>query len=409
MTSSTMMFANAHYSCTGCGECCRGWKVPILPGEAERFRRLAEPLVPVERLTRALVSQPQKNGSTDEYISVGDGCIALGGDGLCRIHVRHGSEAKPAVCRLFPLTFVQTPTEVRVGLSFACSAVLDATGPLLSQQRDEIEALYTTAIAGTKLAHRVGDTVALTPRLKLPWTDAARLIADVVAQLRTEAPLVEKLCCAEALLLVLEEELAHRRPFDEALETARTEHAATVAQLLSEPPDTTLGARALFRTLCRAFEDDESARSRVWSILVAASGGGARVRLPDGVVPVAALERVAPYLPDEADALYSRWITLNVESLGFFGESVRNLSLVAGFQLLTMGAAVAMYLARAHAALHGRAFVSIDDARFGLRQAERCIHHSSRQIPRWLERALLSTSCLDVLRLQIGTVRAQAA
>ena len=55
------------------------------------------------------------------------------------MHATHGSDAKPLACRLFPFTFVATPTEVRVSLSFACPAVIDGEGPPLAEQRDEVE------------------------------------------------------------------------------------------------------------------------------------------------------------------------------------------------------------------------------------------------------------------------------
>ncbi len=127
------------YTCTGCGDCCRGWSVPLLPGEAARFRALGDGVIPAERL-RAAISAARGGGvSVETLAGPGARCAALDDDERCLVHATHGGEVKPLACQLFPFTFVATPTEVRVSLSFACPAVIDGDGPPLAEQRDEVE------------------------------------------------------------------------------------------------------------------------------------------------------------------------------------------------------------------------------------------------------------------------------
>ncbi|HEY1584046.1 MAG TPA: hypothetical protein VGH63_00090, partial [Polyangia bacterium] len=56
------------YTCTGCGDCCRGWSVPLLPGEADRFRALGDGIIPAERL-RAAISVARGGGVTVEALA----------------------------------------------------------------------------------------------------------------------------------------------------------------------------------------------------------------------------------------------------------------------------------------------------------------------------------------------------
>ena len=51
----------------------------------------------------------------DVIAARGGRCAALEPDEKCAIHAAHGGDAKPRACRIFPYTFIETPTEVRVG------------------------------------------------------------------------------------------------------------------------------------------------------------------------------------------------------------------------------------------------------------------------------------------------------
>src|SRR5438067_740811 len=106
---------SSRYRCTGCGDCCRDWDVPLAPGEAAAFLQHAAGLVPADRLTRAVGRAKHGGVTVDILVGAGGHCAALRDDQLCGIHAAHGSDAKPRACLIFPLTFVATPGDVRVG------------------------------------------------------------------------------------------------------------------------------------------------------------------------------------------------------------------------------------------------------------------------------------------------------
>lgn len=397
-----LTLVEARYRCTSCGDCCRGWDVPLEPGEAQKFLALAAPLIPAERL-RGAVGRGKHNGVAIERLVGRDGqCAALADDQLCRIHGAHGGEAKPRACRIFPFTFVRTPSSVRVGLSFACPAVVDAEGPTLDEQRSEIDATFASAVDGSRYLLQIGASVPLAVGLVLPWPDAERLLAEVSAVVAAESSLLAKLCRAGAVCALAQVALEEGRTFDEAMARARDGGAALVAEALAEPPSVDRLSRALFRTLLKSTEPDRGgALGRIGGAL-ASLAGATEVRLR-GAAPVRwrDVERVAPGLGSEGEALFARWLTMALGGLTFFGDAAFGLPIASGLDLLVLSAAVAVFLARAYAAGGGRSRVSLDDAKRALRQIDAGLQHRS-SMPSSFGRALLATASLDLLREQLG-------
>ncbi len=389
-----------HYACTGCGDCCSGWSVPLLPGEAERFRTLAAPLIPVERLRGAVHAARGGGIAVEALVGPGASCVVLAEDQRCLVHAAHGGEQKPLACRLFPFTFVATPSEVRVSLSFACPAVVDGEGPPVAGQRDEVTRLYD-AIAGTSYRMEVGGEVALTGARTLPWPQAARLLAGVAAALRTEGALVERLCRAGALVALTIAKLDEGRAFDDALAAARDGRDALVRDALAAPPAVDRLSRALLRTIVESTAPGaRGTGARLFGAL-ASIGGGGRVRVGGGAVAQADVDRVAPGLGVQGEALVLRWLDAEVHGLTFFGSAGFELSLAGGLDLLTLTAAAVARVARAYAAHAGRAAVARDDVKAALRQVYAGVHHRAAMPPRF-ERALAATASLDLLRAELA-------
>lgn len=385
--------------------------MPLEPGEADRFRQLAAPLVPVERLRKA-VGRGRHNGIVVETLAGGDGqCPLLDEAQLCRIHAAHGGESKPRACRIFPLTFVATPTEVRVGLSFACPAVVDGEGPFLEEQRGEIEALFASAVDGTRYLLRVGDSVALAKERSLSWLEAKEVVAALSAAIGgaaapedapDQAPLLRRLCRAGAICALLQVALDERQPFAEGLARAQAGATALVEEALADPPAVDRLSRALFRTLLKSTEPGRgSTLGRLGGVVESLLGGG-RVRLRGGGdVAWSEVERVRPGLGPDGERLFARWLTLAMGSLTFFGDAAFGLPMAGGLDLLVLSSAVGVFLARAHAAAAGRAEVSLDDARTALRQIDAGVAHRSA-MPSSFGRALEATASLDLLREQLS-------
>lgn len=87
-------------------------------------------------------------------------CVFQGPDKLCNVHKVHGMAHKPQVCMDFPWRFVESPGGVYVGLSFACTAVLENAGQPVGEQRAELDAHYPAAqskrdaMRAVRLTHR---------------------------------------------------------------------------------------------------------------------------------------------------------------------------------------------------------------------------------------------------------------
>jgi lysine-N-methylase len=386
----------ARFRCTACGDCCRGWDIPLQEGEAAEFKRLAREVIPAERLVDAVRRTHAGKREIESLAGDGRSCVALQPDQLCSIHGKFGEPAKPRACRIYPFTFVATPTAVRVGLLFSCPAVLDEEGTPLGEQRADLDALFAGAVEGTRYLSRVGDQVPLSDAVTLPWPDAERLIASLAEAMRGDGGLVERVCRAGAIAGTLEADLRGGAAFDAALESARASADEVVAQLLAEPPAVDRLSRVLFRVLIKGTQRVTTAR-RVGNVLSSFFGGG-DVRLrAGGQVAWRKVEAVAPGIGADGEALIARWFADSLESCTFFGDGTLDLSLLDGLRLLVLSAAAAAFLARAHAAVDGRSAVKPDDVKQGLRQ----LAHRG-DMPDAFRRAIAQTTSLDLLRVELG-------
>jgi Fe-S-cluster containining protein len=379
-----LLLADARYRCTSCGDCCRGWDVPLTEGEAESFAKL----IPAARLARV--------GEFEVIQARGGQCAALAEDQRCTIHGQH-----PRACRIFPFTFVETPTEVRVGLSFACPAVVDAEGPLLADQQAEIEALWAASVKGTRFAMRAPDPTPLDDDVRLPWSQAQVLLDEIAGAVDGDGPLVKRICRAGALLACTLDSLAEKTVFADAMEIARESAEKLVYEALADPPAVDRLSRAMFRTLLGATEPAAGVGRRIGNLLSGLLGRGGSVRLRTArEVSYAEVERVRAGLDEAGEELLGRWLVVSLEGLTFFGDAAFGLSVAGGLDLLVLSAAVTVFLARAYAAAAGRGAATLEDCKQALRQLDAGLTHRA-QMPGALHKALRRTASLDLLREQL--------
>jgi len=389
------------YTCTGCGDCCRGWSVPLLPGEADRFRAYATALVPAERLKHAIHGARAGGSDVEALAGAGGACPALADDQRCLVHAEHGGDAKPLACRLFPFTFVATPTEVRVSLSFACPAVIDAEGPPVDEQRADVERLYAS-LAGSPYRMSVGGDVALSESRRIAWADAALLLAEVARALRTDGTFVERLCRGGAVVALTIAKLDEGRAFGDALAAAVDGRDALARDALAAPPAIDRLSRALLRTIVESTAPGtRGSGSRLWGALSSLGGGSGKLRITGGEVAAADVDRVARGIGADGEELLCRWLEAEVHGLTFFGAGGFDLTLAGGLDLLTLTAAAVARVARAYAAQARRTAVARDDVKAALRQVYAGVHHRAAMPPRF-ERALAATASLDLLRDELG-------
>jgi len=135
-----------NFDCTGCGNCCFSWPVPLTDDDLKRICSLEisgaqkEAVHLIKTGTEGSVGQ---RAFTSALGKRHDGkCQFLSPDNRCEIHASFGEEAKPSMCRLFPYTFTSTPNGVYAAASFASTGVLLNSGRPLSEQTQHLARTY---------------------------------------------------------------------------------------------------------------------------------------------------------------------------------------------------------------------------------------------------------------------------
>ncbi|MGH9323218.1 MAG: YkgJ family cysteine cluster protein [Vicinamibacteria bacterium] len=131
---------DVRFTCSRCGDCCRGWNVMLGPGEIERLEELDWKSTGPD-LVGAPVAAAVPGDSRPGRLAIArreDGaCIYLGSENQCRIHESFGEAAKPLLCRLYPFGFFAVGDRVGVDVSFACRAVSEDRGEPLARRVPE--------------------------------------------------------------------------------------------------------------------------------------------------------------------------------------------------------------------------------------------------------------------------------
>lgn len=172
--------ADTNYECVQCGRSCGQFlEISVDPEYVAYIRSL-----PAERLSAAqdascpVVESPWTKGEQIMRLANGRCCLQQD-NGLCAIHAAFGFEAKPPICRDFPFKFIQTPGGTFIGLSFACTAVLENAGPPVETQREALESDRISRFS----RRSVKETLALTEDIPLTWEQYEAIEADLALML----------------------------------------------------------------------------------------------------------------------------------------------------------------------------------------------------------------------------------
>src|SRR5262249_44707923 len=143
----TSLLEGARFECQGSGECCQNYAFG--PLEDDDIARL-------EALDLKDFAPPyveEKNGA--RYLrSVDNHCVFLAPDMRCGLHARFGADAKPRICRLYPLATLATIEGLRLYDSGSCAtfAISARTGlPLL----DDLERVRRLLPSHAQLYHPI--------------------------------------------------------------------------------------------------------------------------------------------------------------------------------------------------------------------------------------------------------------
>lgn len=114
------------WSCHQCGICCRGSIVPLDDADLQRLAGQKWEQHPDFQGTP--VTTKMSIASNRSRLSHRDdgSCVFLLENGLCRIHAELGFDAKPKICRIFPLQLIPRDKDIALTIRRACpSAAAD--------------------------------------------------------------------------------------------------------------------------------------------------------------------------------------------------------------------------------------------------------------------------------------------
>jgi len=124
------------WDCHQCGACCHGSIVPLSADELARIQSQRWEQRP-EFHGQPVVVRESWLSATFRLAHREDGsCVFLLPDGNCRLHKELGFEAKPLVCRMFPLQIVPRENAAYVTLRRACPSAAADKGRPLSEHLD---------------------------------------------------------------------------------------------------------------------------------------------------------------------------------------------------------------------------------------------------------------------------------
>lgn len=108
------------WDCHQCGICCRGSLVPLSNEDVARLNEQKWTEHADYVGTKIMVPNPSTKNRFRLAQRKDGSCVFLQADGLCRIHAELGYEAKPTICRVFPLQLIPRGSDVALTIRRAC-------------------------------------------------------------------------------------------------------------------------------------------------------------------------------------------------------------------------------------------------------------------------------------------------
>jgi lysine-N-methylase len=348
---------HARFTCQSCGRCCQGWAVPVDQATVDRLRAHDWGEDPFE-------SAP---GAGEPYRTrlVAGRCFFLDRENRCRIHNEMSYEAKPPVCRSFPLTVLEVGGTRHARLSFWCPTVSANSGKPLEHQASWLKetarhsdrrSMPLTINQTTEISLRDFERIHLMLR---------RFLVDATL------PTAERLAAGAGLIRRLDESAGKEStpPLAEVVQTAEAEGAAVLASEARRGGRPGGGRRVLSLYL---LQDRQGGRlsilARLLSVVLFNTGA---IRLRSSAVPGAASWRqirgVSFSASGASTELLTRYFTSKLDSRRYVAGDA---TLVDGFNLLLAAYGMINVLARMRAASDGRSSTDEEDIRQAVSAAD---------------------------------------
>lgn len=138
------------WDCHQCGICCRGSLVPLDDADVARLNSQKWDEHPDYRDTPIMVRYWSSKKRYRLAQRLDSSCVFLKADGLCRIHSELGYEAKPTICRVFPLQLVPRNGNTALTIRRACPSSAADDGIPLKQHLPFVQQMVREGRLSTK-------------------------------------------------------------------------------------------------------------------------------------------------------------------------------------------------------------------------------------------------------------------
>jgi lysine-N-methylase len=241
------------WDCHQCGHCCKGSMVPLSEADVERLK--AQKWEERKEFKHTPVMVPQALlGHSHRLAQRADGsCVFLMADGRCQIHHELGFEAKPLVCRMFPLQIVPRDNSAVLTIRRACPSAAGDLGRPVAEQL----AFARQLARERKLAEEPPTPPPIKPGEQRLWP-VARKVLEAVERLLTDEryPPVRRLVHATTLCRLLEQARTKQLADDKVKELVGVlaEHVVDeVGEVFTNRQPPNGASRVLFRQTAAEF------------------------------------------------------------------------------------------------------------------------------------------------------------
>lgn len=345
------------WDCHGCGICCQGASVRLNEDDLKRLREQKWEEHPEFRGKKIIVREFLDDRYRLAHRKDGT-CIFQDADKLCRIHREFGYDAKPHVCRMAPLQMIPLENFAYVTLRRYCPSAAADKGQPLKEQLDEYRRL---ALANDAVPEPTSPPK-LTRRYYRPWKEAM-YVAESLNKLMLDEryPLVRRLVHGLEFCRLFDN--CQLKKFEgprlnELLAVLRTSAVETSGTLFEPRLPPSRSAARWFRQIALEYlrlhpdflpETSWRERGRLIHAAFAYAWGRGRVpcfRMNFPPATFSELERQLGALPEEVMQPLTRYFERAVVSLRYAMFKGGRWSIVEGFQALTLGFPVALWMLR---------------------------------------------------------------
>lgn len=357
MSSIKLLPILEQWDCQACGLCCHGSIVRLDEDDLRRLKEQAWEKHPDFRGVKTVVRDSWLSSSYHLAQRADGGCVFLTPEGLCRIHAEYGFEAKPLMCRMFPLQLVPRERGAILTLRRACPTAAADQGSQLQTYQSQVKSFA----AEGKLLDKPIPAPAVVRGHPSTWDDFL-MVAKRLERLVTDQrfPIVRRLAHGLRFCLLLEQCKLKGFSGTKFAELADLlcEEAADVNSLFAERTPPTKAAATLFRQAAAEYVrlHPTFVPGRSWlerwrmtrAAIAFARGKGTVPHLHPGLPETTFedLERPLGHLEESVQRPLVRYFETHSVSLQFAFANRAGWTLVESFRAMAFTFPIALWLLR---------------------------------------------------------------